>query len=108
MQKEILYIRHKLQKGMLTRGIPPKENDMPDMAKCITHLEKEVEVEAGIIQTTKIDAVLEQIVKLEGIPRDSEFRFKERSRKLLERWKGMVEGGEKRGKNVKMEEGDDD
>lgn len=89
-KKQILYIRHKLQKGFLSRDTPPKEEEMGTMADHLGALEQEAQLEARVIRATRINKVLKGILKLSSIPRDEEFRFKERSSKLLEIWNKIL------------------
>ncbi|KZZ95104.1 PWWP domain-containing protein [Ascosphaera apis ARSEF 7405] len=83
----VLYLRHKLQKGFLTRDQAPKEDEMPSMSQYIQKLETFKDLEVSIIRETKINKVLKGIVKLNTIPRDEEFRFRERSMALLGFWR---------------------
>src|SRR5436305_12018939 len=90
MQKEVLYLRHRLQKGFLTRDQPPKESEMKTMADYISKLESYPELEVSIIRATKINKVLKGIIKLPSIPRDDEFHFKQRSNDLLVQWSKIL------------------
>ncbi|KAF2858716.1 hypothetical protein K470DRAFT_265845 [Piedraia hortae CBS 480.64] len=94
--KAILYIRHRLQKGFLSRDQAPQENEMPTMADYFTQLENHQNMEPEIIRNTKIHKVLKAVVKLASIPRDEEFQFKKRSANLLGIWNKRMEteGGE--------------
>lgn len=56
------------------------------MAEHFNNLESTSNLEASIIKGTKIHKVLKAIIKLGSIPRDDEFKFKERSQKLLSTW----------------------
>lgn len=86
-----LYCRHKLQKAFLTTNTPPKDDDMPAMAKFFEQLEKADDIDGAILRDTKIHKVMKGIVKLPGdIPRESEFHFKERSQKLLDNWSKLL------------------
>lgn len=90
-KKEILYFRHKLQKGFLTRDVPPKEDDMAQMAQYFDSLEHVQNLEASIIRDTRIHKVLRGIGKLASIPKDEDFDFKVRSAKLLEKWNKVLD-----------------
>ncbi|KAK9371913.1 uncharacterized protein V1513DRAFT_406408 [Lipomyces chichibuensis] len=90
--KQVLYVRHKLQKAFLTRDKPPAEEEMDTMDKFFTKLENFQGLEISIIRNTKINKVLKGIHKLTEIPLDEKFKFKERSRKMLELWNHMFEG----------------
>ncbi|KAK5172218.1 uncharacterized protein LTR77_003856 [Saxophila tyrrhenica] len=85
-EKAILYLRHRLQKGFLSRDVTPKEDEMDGMATFFSQLEAHENLEASIIRTTKIHKVLKGIVKLSSIPKDEEYNFKKRSASLLDIW----------------------
>lgn len=91
-EKAILYLRHRLQKGFLSRDQAPKEEEMSAMAEFFGQLEKYDNLEPSIIRTTKIHKVLKAIVKLASIPKDEEHSFKKRSADLLEIWNKRMEG----------------
>ncbi|KAK9330875.1 hypothetical protein V1520DRAFT_369183 [Lipomyces starkeyi] len=90
--KQVLYVRHKLQKAFLTRDKPPAEEEMDTMDKFFTKLENFQGLEISIIRNTKINKVLKGIHKLTEIPLDEKFKFRERSKKMLELWNHMFEG----------------
>ncbi|QUC18204.1 uncharacterized protein UV8b_02445 [Ustilaginoidea virens] len=90
--KEVLFLRHKLQKGLLTREQKPKEEEMQSMSDFITILEKFGNLEVSIIRETKINKVLKAILKLVEIPREEEFHFKKRSQTLLDKWNKLLAG----------------
>jgi hypothetical protein len=85
-EKMVLYLRHKLQKGFLTRDQTPKEEEMDLMDEQFKNLEKLADLEAGIIRATKINKVLKAILKLDHIPKEHEYHFKDRSSVLLNAW----------------------
>jgi hypothetical protein len=87
-------LRHKLQKGLLTRDQQPKEEEMKQMSEFISKLEGYADLEVSIIRATKINKVLKAILKLAEIPRESEFQFKDRSKSLLEKWNKILESAE--------------
>ncbi|KAI9745229.1 MAG: hypothetical protein M1818_001507 [Claussenomyces sp. TS43310] len=90
-EKEIMFLRHKLQKGLLTRDQQPKEEEMRQMSEYVNKLEGQGDLEVSIIRATKINKVLKAILKLEEIPKESEFKFKDRSQSLLEKWNKVLE-----------------
>ncbi|KAK4176289.1 hypothetical protein QBC36DRAFT_11460 [Triangularia setosa] len=94
-EREVLFLRHKLQKGLLTRDQEPKPDEMATMSEYITKLEGFPNLEVSIIRTTKINKVLKAILKLENIPKEKEFNFKSRSQVLLNKWNELlaVDGG---------------
>lgn len=85
-QKTILFLRHKLQKGFLSRDQTPKAEDMTQMNENLTQLEGYPDLETSIIKTTKINKVLKGVLKLADIPREDEFNFKTRCTALLGKW----------------------
>ncbi|KAI5466669.1 hypothetical protein BGZ63DRAFT_4417 [Mariannaea sp. PMI_226] len=89
-EKEVLYLRHKLQRGLLTRDQEPQESEMKQMSEYITMLENFHELEVSIIRATKINKVLKAILKLDSIPREEEFHFKDRSQVLLDKWNKLM------------------
>ncbi|OQD88832.1 hypothetical protein PENANT_c003G05348 [Penicillium antarcticum] len=87
----VLFLRHKLQKGFISRDQPPKEDEMASMATYFDKLEKHAELEVSIIRSTKINKVLKMIVKLNSIPRDEEFNFRHRAMNILSSWKNILD-----------------
>lgn len=90
-EKAVLYLRHRLQKGFLSRDQAPQESEMANMADFFTQLEAYENLEPAIIRTTKVHKVLKAIVKLTSVPKDEEFNFKKRSASLLENWNKRME-----------------
>lgn len=86
----VLYLRHRLQKGFLSRDQAPQDGDMPSMAGHLTQLEELDDLEAEIIKKTKVHKVLRAILKLNTIPKEEEFNFKTRSSNLLNKWSGAL------------------
>ncbi|KAG5361046.1 PWWP domain-containing protein 1 [Yarrowia sp. B02] len=82
---KVLVIRHKLQRGLLS-GSVPEDSELPGLSQYLTRLEEFEGLETSIIRQTKINKVLKGIVKLESVPKDEEYGFKERSLKLLTEW----------------------
>lgn len=89
-EKEVLFLRHKLQKGLLARDEEPKEEEMKTMSEYVTKLETFPDLEVDIIRKTKINKVLKAILKLGSIPKETEFKFKDRSQSLLEKWNKLL------------------
>lgn len=83
-------MRHKLQKGLLTRDQEPKEMEMRQMSEFIAKLQGYADLEVSIIRATKINKVLKAILKLPFIPREEEYQFKERSQELLDKWNKLL------------------
>ncbi|OAQ98079.1 hypothetical protein LLEC1_03157 [Akanthomyces lecanii] len=89
-QREVFFLRHKLQKGLLSKDTPPVETEMKGMSDFLTALETFTDLEASIIRETKINKVLKAILKMESIPREEEFSFKKRSQGLLDKWNKLL------------------
>ncbi|KAI1345117.1 hypothetical protein F5Y15DRAFT_410795 [Xylariaceae sp. FL0016] len=89
-EKEILFLRHRLQKGLLLRDQAPKAEEMQSMSEFLAKLETFPDLEVSIIRVTKINKVLKAILKLETIPREDEFKFKPRSQALLDKWNALL------------------
>ncbi|RKF59072.1 putative pwwp domain-containing protein [Erysiphe neolycopersici] len=85
-EKEILFLRHKLQKGLLAKDQEVKIEDMKLMSEFIEKLEAYNDLEATIIRQTKINKVLKAILKIPIIPLENEYKFKSRSQNLLDQW----------------------
>jgi hypothetical protein len=94
-QGEVLYLRYKLQKGLLSRVYEPNEEEMAQMSEFIGRLERDPNLEVGIIRSTKINKVLKCILKLPEIPRDGEFQIRNRSKALLEIYAKTLESAER-------------
>lgn len=86
-QKEVLFIRHKLQKGLLDKAQAPKAEEMESMNEWMSSLEKVQPMEESIIASTKIHKLLKAIIKVgHTIPNNDEHKLKERATALLEQW----------------------
>ncbi|EOA89082.1 hypothetical protein ACJQWK_05989 [Exserohilum turcicum] len=89
-EKQVLYLRHRLQKGFLSRDQAPKDEDMTNMSEYLKQLEAHEDLEAEVIKKTKVHKVLRAIMKLETIPLEEDFAFKKRSTELLTKWSGAL------------------
>lgn len=87
----VLYIRHKLQKGFISRDSPPNAEEMSAMSNYISKLESYGDLEVAIIRVTKINKVLKMIVKLNSLPRDEELQIRQRAMTLLSKWRHDLE-----------------
>ena len=105
--KDILFIRHKLQRGFLSRDSPPKDEEMDFMANLFSTLEKNTDLEVSIIRNTRINKVLKMIVKLPHIPRDDEYQFRRRAVNILAKWKDVLGPEESKAKTNGVHKGDD-
>ena len=63
---------------------------MPQMSSYIKKLENYGDLEVSIIKATKINKVLKALVKLNTIPKDEEFKFRERSIEMLTKWNKLL------------------
>ena len=86
----MLYLRHRLQKGFLSRDQPPQEHEMAEMSEHFQLLESLHDLEADIIRFTKVHKVLRAIIKLSSIPKEEDFHFKQRSNDLITAWKDSL------------------
>ncbi|KAF2739303.1 hypothetical protein EJ04DRAFT_509007 [Polyplosphaeria fusca] len=82
----VLYLRHRLQKGFISRDQAPKESEMVNMSDYLKQLEAHKDLEASVIKKTKVHKVLKAIIKLDSIPKEDEYQFKKRSNELLNSW----------------------
>ncbi|KAH7076495.1 hypothetical protein BKA63DRAFT_564884 [Paraphoma chrysanthemicola] len=89
-EKQVLYLRHRLQKGFLSRDQAPKDEDMANMSDYLKQLEAHEDLEAEVIKKTKVHKVLKAIIKLNTIPKEEEYAFKQRSNDLLTKWGGAL------------------
>ncbi|KAF2707779.1 hypothetical protein K504DRAFT_383308 [Pleomassaria siparia CBS 279.74] len=89
-EKSVLYLRHRLQKGFLSRDQAPKEEEMDNMSDYLKQLEGHQDLEAEVIKKTKVHKVLKAIIKLNSIPKEDEYQFKKRSNELLSKWGGAL------------------
>jgi hypothetical protein len=63
---------------------------MKQMSEFVVKLEAYADLEVSIIRATKINKVLKAIMKLNTIPKEDEFHFKDRSQALLEKWNKLL------------------
>lgn len=89
--KTVLYLRHKIQKGLLIKDQKPIEKELPEISKFISKLESFGDLDASIILSTKIHKVCKAILKLESIPGDDTYGFKARSAVLYENYNKILE-----------------
>lgn len=88
--KEVLFLRHKIQKGLLPRDEEPKADEMESVSDFLTKLEGFPDLEVSVIRETKINKVLKAVLKIATIPREDEFKFKPRSQTLLDKWNKLL------------------
>jgi hypothetical protein len=63
---------------------------MANMSDHIKQLEAHEDLEAEVIKKTKVHKVLKAIMKLNSIPKEEEYHFKQRSNDLLAKWGGAL------------------
>jgi len=89
-EKQVLYLRHRLQKGFLSRDQAPKDEDMTNMSEYLKQLEAHDDLEGEVIKKTKVHKVLKAIMKLDSIPKEEDFGFKKRCGELLGKWSNAL------------------
>jgi hypothetical protein len=73
---------------------------MDALADHLTTLEGYTDLEPEIIRDTKANKLLKVILKLATIPRDEEFKFKQRCKVLLDTWTKVLQSDEEKGVKV--------
>lgn len=76
--KEILQIRSNLQNGcrkLLTQSHVPSNDDLQEMSNYLAKLEAFPDLEASVIQSTRIHKVMMAVLKLERLPKDDGFKL---------------------------------
>ncbi|KAG6829570.1 hypothetical protein H0H92_004119 [Tricholoma furcatifolium] len=98
--------RHKLQKAFLSSKSTPDEAEMPNLDTLFSTVEAYDKMTVAYLQFSKIGKVMRHITLLDAskVPRDDEFRFKERAQALVERWQGVLGPANKKDKDVKEED----
>ncbi|KAK4164640.1 hypothetical protein QBC43DRAFT_45733 [Cladorrhinum sp. PSN259] len=90
-----LFLIHKLERTLLLPDQPPVPDDMFIILECLIKLEQFLETPmiTVYIKSTKICDVLKAILRLNQIPKDSEFHIRQRSQTLLDMFEGMMSSG---------------
>ncbi|EPQ56881.1 Tudor/PWWP/MBT [Gloeophyllum trabeum ATCC 11539] len=85
--------RHKLQKAFLNTKATPKPEEMPDLDKLFTTVETYDNMTLEYLQFSKIGKVMRHIhaLKTEQVPRDDEFKFRERAKVLVDKWHEILD-----------------
>ncbi|EIW83102.1 hypothetical protein CONPUDRAFT_89090 [Coniophora puteana RWD-64-598 SS2] len=92
--------RHKLQKALLSKS-PPSNDDMIALDQLFTTVEAyEHENIIQYLSFSKIGKVMRHIFALppEKVPRDDEFKFRQRAKALVDKWHAIL-GGDKANEN---------
>ncbi|THU87097.1 hypothetical protein K435DRAFT_867602 [Dendrothele bispora CBS 962.96] len=84
--------RHRLQKTFLSNKAEPKEQDMPGMDQLFAAIESYDKMTIEYLRFSKIGKVMRHIVALdaERVPKDEEFRFRERAKTLIDKWHQLL------------------
>lgn len=72
---------------------------MDTMEEHLSVLEQHQDLEPAVIKETKVNKLLKVILKIPSIPRDEEFKFKDRCQKLLDAWTAVLNGSEQAAQN---------
>ncbi|KZT22577.1 Tudor/PWWP/MBT [Neolentinus lepideus HHB14362 ss-1] len=85
--------RHKLQKAFLNTKSAMKPEEMPELDKLFTTVEQYDNMTLQYLQFSKIGKVMRHIVALkdEAVPRDDEFKFRERAKVLVDKWHEILD-----------------
>lgn len=99
--------RATLQKAFLTKGIPPADK-MSEFDKIFTLMEN-FEMQSEWLTMSKLGKVLKRMSILPEIERDVEFKIRERSNALIEKWRDMMvkEGGDETAGDITIAAHDD-
>ncbi|CDO75693.1 hypothetical protein BN946_scf184585.g6 [Trametes cinnabarina] len=83
--------RHKLQKAFLNKALP-KEEDMPALDQLFSTVERYDNMTIEYLTFSKIGKVMRHIYALadEKVPRDDEFKFRERAKVLVDKWHDVL------------------
>lgn len=85
-------MRHRLQRAFLGK-VPPKDEDMPSLDSLFSSIEQ-YDISLKYLQFSKIGKVMRHIAALKGpVPRDDEFRFKDRAQALVNKWQVTINSG---------------
>ncbi|OLL22125.1 PWWP domain-containing protein2 [Neolecta irregularis DAH-3] len=93
IEKDVLFVRHKLQKALLSAGAEIKPEDMLNVKSQLEKLSKFDGLTSPILKATKIGKVLKRIVNLVEIPRDEELKIKEGAQNILDQWRKLADSG---------------
>lgn len=91
-ERDLLYLRHRLQKVFLARDKAATDAEVDNMDDILRMLENFAELDAGLIRKTKINKVLRGILRLDVVPKDEQYKFLARAQSLLASWSPMLDG----------------
>ncbi|KAJ3710142.1 hypothetical protein C8R42DRAFT_691489 [Lentinula raphanica] len=98
--------RHKLQKVFLSNKVQaPKQEDMPDMDDLFTQIETYDKINIAYLSFSKIGKVMRHITALsdDKVPLDSQYKFRDRAKVLVERWQHIINASRADGKEKDKE-----
>lgn len=100
--REILFIRHKIQREFLTPDVDElEEGQMAELASLLTQLEKEFpDLEAQVISATKINKVMRALIKKPNLPQDQELSIRSRAYALLDEYEMALLVGDDEPKKI--------
>ncbi|KAL6299746.1 hypothetical protein BKA93DRAFT_741746 [Sparassis latifolia] len=90
--------RHKLQKAFLGKVVP-KEEEMPPLDQLFATIENYENMTIHCLSFSKIGKVMRHLHALseEKVPRDSEFKFRDRAKALVDKWQDIVNANKTNG-----------
>ncbi|PFH53662.1 hypothetical protein AMATHDRAFT_900 [Amanita thiersii Skay4041] len=91
--------RHKLQKSFLSNKGAPKDEEMPLLDDLFTTVESYDRINIQYLSFSKIGKVMRHIAALtsDKIPRDDEFKFRERAKALVDKWHQILNANKPNG-----------
>lgn len=91
--------RHKLQKTFLSHNRSPRAEDMPSIDALFTTVESYDKITIEYLQFSKIGKVMRHIAVLSDakVPRDAEFKFRERAEQLVKKWQQILNANKTNG-----------
>ncbi|SPO26252.1 uncharacterized protein UTRI_02528 [Ustilago trichophora] len=92
--KRVKEWRHKVQKVFLGKDGTINPEEMPAADSTFKTVEEYDGMTAEHLRTTKIGKVMKRVMQLTEIPRDDEFRFRDRAERLCAKWGAIMAGGE--------------
>ncbi|KAF8317047.1 hypothetical protein F5887DRAFT_1066632 [Amanita rubescens] len=91
--------RHKLQKSFLSAKGLPKDEEMPALDSLFTSVENYDRINIQYLSFSKIGKVMRHIAVLseDKVPRDAEFKFRERAKALVDKWHQILNANKSNG-----------
>lgn len=83
--------RHKLQRAFLSKGGVIVASDMDAQDATFKTVEAYTDMTVDQLKATKIGKVMKRIHHLPEIPRDDEFKFRQRAGDLMKRWGALID-----------------